>query len=426
MKRLAKNFLNVLSGDITASVLSLLSLSFITKSIGMEKYGFIILIQGIAALIDGLFNFQSWQGIIKFFPEVKNDKASLKKLIKFSYVLDFSTALLAFTILISISSWLGKFYSFNSEEIFLLILFSCYIPFNIQGTPIGILRSFDRFDFLRNQRILTAIFNFTLCVIGYFFQLKTFYFISVFIFFNISGAILLNFYTLKILKKHSLLDFLFQKNYFNKKFFIFTLYTNINSSLDIPIHYFDTLLIGKYLSLEQVGIYKVLKTIANILDRIGTPIYQILYPYFCENVTQKINFKEIFQKFFKISLLLCGGCITMFVILNTFGFSLLSIFFQKVILNYKLEVNFYLLIKSIGISLVGIHPLFLALGFIKKETFIILFSNFIYVLILFPLIQFYGLIGVITAYGIQVLLILSLKSFFILRKKRSVSEILLS
>jgi hypothetical protein len=116
----------------------------------------------------------------------------------------------------------------------------------------------------------------------------------------------------------------------------------------------------------------------------------------------------------------------MFVILNTFGFSLLSIFFQKVILNYKLEVNFYLLIKSIGISLVGIHPLFLALGFIKKETFIILFSNFIYVLILFPLIQFYGLIGVITAYGIQVLLILSLKSFFILRKKRSVSEILLS
>ena len=66
----------------------------------MEKYGFIILIQGIVSLIDGIFNFQSWQGIIKFFPIVKNDEKELKTLIKFSYILDLLTAFLAFFIIL--------------------------------------------------------------------------------------------------------------------------------------------------------------------------------------------------------------------------------------------------------------------------------------------------------------------------------------
>ena len=56
--KLVRNFLNIFSGDAIGSVLSIISISFITKRIGMEKYGFIVLIQGIASLVDGIFNFQ--------------------------------------------------------------------------------------------------------------------------------------------------------------------------------------------------------------------------------------------------------------------------------------------------------------------------------------------------------------------------------
>ena len=82
--KLLKNFLNIFSGDALASLFSIISVSFITKGIGVEKYGYIVLIQGVVALIDGVFNFQSWQGVIKFFPQVREEKQKLKALIKFS------------------------------------------------------------------------------------------------------------------------------------------------------------------------------------------------------------------------------------------------------------------------------------------------------------------------------------------------------
>ena len=156
--KLVRNFLNIFSGDAIGSVLSIISISFITKRIGMEKYGF--LIQGIASLVDGIFNFQSWQGFIKFFPAAKGKDEEVKKLIKFSYILDIATALIAFIILNSAGVLIRKIYNFTPQEMFLLMIFSFYIIFNIQGTPIGILRSFDRFDMLRNQRVITSIYNF--------------------------------------------------------------------------------------------------------------------------------------------------------------------------------------------------------------------------------------------------------------------------
>ena len=191
--KLVRNFLNVFSGDAIGSVLSIISISFITKGIGMEKYGFIVLIQGITSLVDGIFNFQSWQGFIKFFPAAKGKEEEMKKLIKFSYILDIVTAIIAFIILNSAGILIKKIYNFTPQEMFLLMIFSVYIIFNIQGTPIGILRSFDRFDMLRNQRVVTSIYNFIMLGAGFYFKLNLSYFVFVYLSSNILNSCFDNF-----------------------------------------------------------------------------------------------------------------------------------------------------------------------------------------------------------------------------------------
>lgn len=418
--KLVRNFLNIFSGDAIGSVLSIISISFITKRIGMEKYGFIVLIQGIASLVDGIFNFQSWQGFIKFFPAAKGKDEEVKKLIKFSYILDIATALIAFIILNSAGVLIRKIYNFTPQEMFLLMVFSFYIIFNIQGTPIGILRSFDRFDMLRNQRVITSIYNFVMLGIGFYLKLDLGYFVFVYLSSNILNGILINIFAIMVLKKRKLLGFVFEKVSFNKEFFKFTCLTNLNSSLDIPVQYFDNLLIGKMLSLEQLGIYKICKTVATVLDKVGTPIYQTLYPYFCETIARK-DVKEVFRKFLKVSALLLGMCTLMVIGLNVVGFYLFSQFFSKLILNYKFEVNLYIVMKSLGTVFIAVHPLFLSLGYIKVETKIIFIANLIYMGILFPLIKNYGLSGVIGAYGVQVVLIVGMKMWYILSRKEKIS-----
>lgn len=414
--KLLKNFLNIFSGDALASLFSIISVSFITKGIGVEKYGYIVLIQGVVALVDGIFNFQSWQGFIKFFPEVREDREKLKELIKFSYFLDIVTACIAFLILNFGSRFIGKIYNFSEEQLFLMVIFSLYILFNIQGTPIGILRSFNRFDLLRNQRVITAFYNFIMLGIGFFFKFNLNYFIFVFLTTNILNGILINIYTMVVLKNNRLLNFIKVKFRFNKEFFKFTCLTNINSSLDIPVQYFDNLLIGKMLSLEQLGIYKICKTIVIVLDKIGTPIYQTLYPYFCEMIKESRK-KEIIKKFLGISAILGGICFCIIVSLNLFGFYLLERFFSQLVADYKFQINLYLVMRSIGTIFIAIHPLFLALGYIKIETKIIFIANIIYIIALFQLINYFNLTGVIVAYGIQVLLILIMKCWYIFRRK---------
>ncbi|MDU1911495.1 lipopolysaccharide biosynthesis protein [Fusobacterium sp.] len=418
--KLVRNFLNIFSGDAIGSVLSIVSISFVTKGIGMEKYGFIVLIQGITSLVDGIFNFQSWQGFIKFFPAAKDDDSEVKKLIKFSYILDIVTALIAFIILNSAGMLIKKIYNFTPQEMFLLVIFSIYIIFNIQGTPIGILRSFDRFDMLRNQRVITSIYNFIMLGVGFYLKLDLGYFVFVYLSSNILNGLLINIFAIIVLKKRKLLGFIFQKSSFNKEFFKFTCLTNINSSLDIPVQYFDNLLIGKMLSLEQLGIYKICKTVAIVLDKVGTPIYQTLYPYFCETIAKK-DIKEVFRKFLKVSVLLLGVCTVMIVGLNIVGFYLFSKFFSELVLNYKFEINLYIIMKSLGTVFIAVHPLFLSLGYIKVETRIIFIANLIYMGVLFPMIKNYGLSGVIAAYGIQVILIVGMKMWYILSRREKIS-----
>ncbi|WP_286034271.1 lipopolysaccharide biosynthesis protein [Fusobacterium necrogenes] len=412
--KLLVNFLHLFGGDAFASILSIFSISFITKGIGLEKYGLITLIQGVVSLIDGIFNFQSWQGIIKFYPEVKEDEKKLKTLIKFSYFLDFSTAIIAFIVFFSLSTWIAKFYNFQSQEFYFLLVFSIYIIFNIQGTGLGILRSFNRFDYLRNQRMLVAIFNFLFLGLGFILKQDIFYFLLVYLFTNILNSLILNYFVFKELKRRKITGIFKEKLKFNKEFFKFTCLTNINSSLDIPVQYFDNLMIGKLLSLEQLAVYKLCKTLTVVLDRVATPLYQTLYPYFCERIVEK-SYSEIFRKCIKISAMLLMSCIFLVFVMNIIGFDILSNFFSKSLNKYKLELNLYLLMKSLATVFIFIHPLFLALGYIKRETKIVFIANFLYLAILFILIKKIGLIGVIIAYGIQVFLIVMMKGIVILK-----------
>ncbi|STO31284.1 Inner membrane protein yghQ [Fusobacterium necrogenes] len=412
--KLLVNFLHLFGGDAFASILSIFSISFITKGIGLEKYGLITLIQGVVSLIDGIFNFQSWQGIIKFYPEVREDEKKLKTLIKFSYFLDFSTAIIAFIVFFSLSTWIAKFYNFQSQEFYFLLVFSIYIIFNIQGTGLGILRSFNRFDYLRNQRMLVAIFNFLFLGLGFILKQDIFYFLLVYLFTNILNSLILNYFVFKELKRRKITGIFKEKLKFNKEFFKFTCLTNINSSLDIPVQYFDNLMIGKLLSLEQLAVYKLCKTLTVVLDRVATPLYQTLYPYFCERIVEK-SYSEIFRKCIKISSMLLMSCIFLVFVMNIIGFDILSNFFSKSLNKYKLELNLYLLMKSLATVFIFIHPLFLALGYIKRETKIVFIANFLYLAILFILIKKIGLIGVIIAYGIQVFLIVMMKGIVILK-----------
>lgn len=413
--KLVRSFMQLFSGDILVSILSIISIGFITKGLGLEKYGIVILIQGVVGLIDGLFNFQSWQGFIKFFSIRKESKEEIEKLIKFSYIQDIVTAFIAFLVLQIFAQKIGIFYNFGEAEVGYLRVLALGVIFNIQGTPIGILRSYGCYNKLRDYKVISGIINFILIFCGMYFQKGIEFYIYVYLFNNFLMGSLINYFALRVLQKENLLKFINSKINYDKEFFKFNCLTNINSSLDIPVQYLDNLLIGKFLSVEFVGVFKIAKTITLVLDKIGAPIYQILYPKFCEEINNNKIF-EIKKLFLKSLGILSGISTILFLGLNLIGYDILQYILDKNILNYKNEINFYFLVKSFGIVFIAVHPLFLALGHIKKETIIVMIANLVYILLLYPLLRTFDLYGVIACYLIQISIIIFLKTYIVLKK----------
>jgi O-antigen/teichoic acid export membrane protein len=60
-----------------------------------------------------------------------------------------------------------------------------------------------------------------------------------------------------------------------------------------------------------------------------------------------------------------------------------------------------MVLRSVSCALVVVHPLFLAMGYVKRELLILLVANSLYMGAALVLGQAYGLLGIVLAYGVQ-------------------------
>ena len=88
INNLMKNILVILSGDGFAAIISLLCISLTIKTIGMDENGKMLMAQTYCMLFNDIFNFQSFNSIIKFMPEYMTTNLNkMKQIIKYSYFL---------------------------------------------------------------------------------------------------------------------------------------------------------------------------------------------------------------------------------------------------------------------------------------------------------------------------------------------------
>ena len=95
---IAKNFLVVFLGDGFSSVLTLLNLSIMIKVLGLNESSIVNLVISYTLVFDTIFNFQSFNSIIRFLPRALIDKDFLKVkgYLQQGFILDIVTALISF------------------------------------------------------------------------------------------------------------------------------------------------------------------------------------------------------------------------------------------------------------------------------------------------------------------------------------------
>lgn len=417
--RIVKNLLVLLSGDVFVSAIGIINLSLVLKTIGLDGNGIIIMVQTYCLLFNDIFNFQSFNALIKYLPDyiLRRSIYEVKGLIKQSFFLDAASAVLAtvagYIFIIPVAS----FMHWDKTIVVYIYIYLITILFNITGTSTGILRSYNKFALTTYINIFASSMKFVLYLIGFAFKKDFIFFIFVEMTLDISRNILLIVTSYNVLKKEGLQDFYKVKLKFDRQFFSFNFYSNIAFSLDIPVRHLTTFVIDKYMGVESISIYRIFQKLGSIVEKVGVPLSQIIYPEITAMVA-KGDYKEAFKlnkKIIKISSI-CGGVILLGTAITYKLWLWLFIDnYQQYILLFLLYLT-YIVISYCG---VGLHAMFMALGYIKYTVPILLIINPIYIILLIVLTINFGLLGVIISLAIQTLAILLVKSIIVSKFDKS-------
>lgn len=403
------NIFILLKGNVVSSAIGLINTVILVKSIGLEKNGVFFMAQSYAMLFNTLFNFQSYNAIIMFVPKVVNNKyKKIENYLKQGFYLDFITAIIAIMVAFLMINPVSQFMKWNNN-VKLYIFIACFIIiFRTTGTMLGILRIFNNFKYIVIISISESVFRLIFFLIGFFNNYRLIYFLLIEVISSVVSMVTYIIFTIIVLKKENLsLKKIGVK--WDKEFLKFNFYSNLESSLDLPIAQLTPFIINYLLGFSDIAIYKIVEKIGAVISKVTIPISQAIVPDISKLLASndKNSAMNIHRKTKKIILILgiilISGCaITSNLWIELF---IPNTVYNKLVLVLYL---FYLIYTNMNMV---IHPVFTFMGYIKKNIPIVCFANVIYLILLIILAIKLGVIGVILARLIQAIIVIKLKNF---------------
>jgi O-antigen/teichoic acid export membrane protein len=403
LHKFLKNAGILFSGNVGASILGLLSLSITAHALGSQGLGMLVLITTYVLVVDKLINFQSWQALIKYGAEAleQGRPEDFKSLIKFGFLLDLSTALAGAIVAASAAQYISRWLSWDADAGFMAVVYSFTIAFHIAGTPTAILRLFDRFKLFALITVIGALIKVVGVLVAFLGGAGLWAFVLIWALADISRMVLLIAISVSVLR---------ERRYFSLRksstrgistrfpgIWGFVITTNLNASIRMASREADVLIIGALLNPTSVGLYKVAKQIASILGIVTDPLYQAIYPELA-----RLRASNDIANLMKLSVRsgLVAGCVALLMwgsiavvaeplLFHLFGPEFVSA--RAVMLWYAMAI----VVAVIGFPL---QPLMLAFGRPKQSLWIHVFSTWVYLSLLFPMLQRVGLNGAGMAY----------------------------
>lgn len=391
MNNIIKNIFGVMSLESISSLVGLSVTFILIYFLGTEKNGMVIIIQSYCLLVNDIFNFQSFNALIKYISLNKIDINYTKNIVKQSYICDIITAIIATMVGFGVLPIAMSFMEWENYIGNLIKIYMISIMFNINGTAIGVIRYYNKFiystiinfSYMLARLIIYVIMNKRL-------SLELVIYVESFLF--IMKNILLNIIAIKILSNNGIHNLMRFKSKFNKDFFMFNFYSNISVTLDLPFQYLATFFINKFLGFNENTVYRVFQNIGAILTKFTNPINQVIYPEMAKEISKSNSSRAVryFIKIFKTIFILS-------FLISVVLFLFKNIWFKGLVGNisiYNIALIIYLVYCIISASTMAIHPLFMALGYIKYNLPILIIANSLYCIVLYYLGKKIGLVGI--------------------------------
>ena len=400
LNKVLKNAGTLLSGNIGANIFGLLSIAIFTHSQGAVIFGYYVLFLTFIEIIDRIFNFQTWQAFIKFATDfqVKNDHSNVMMLLKYSFLVDLVSLIVATLVAAGLSIYAMSFFDIPQKYYHLLLLMSLTILFKTTEISTGIFRLFDRFKVQAKIAVYSSATKFVMFGVIAIFTPSFKMFIYATVFTQFITMVMKYFYAKSVLNEHDIYIVEILKEKVNMpllnelKIFSFIVYNNFDIAVRMISRQLDIVILGKLYGVEIVGIYKIAKEASSLIAKLTDPVYQAIYPEFARMLASGKKL-EARQMAIKISLYAGGVGLIFYGLFVLFGkWAIVFAFGKDFVEAYSVSIVYIIAIVIAMISL-PLPPLIHSFGLAGHALFNQIISTFLYGVILIILVAKFSMLG---------------------------------
>lgn len=414
--KLIKNISTIAVGQGGASVLNMLTAFVSAVFLGATGYGSLMIGQTFMQTVDALINFQSWQSVIRYgsISLERNDERGLAATIKAAAFVDILSAVVGCVVAFILSFFVSELLGWDEAATVAAIVFCFEIVFHIEGAPTGVLRLFDKFNYVAIHAVVMSIVKLVfVCVSFFLFGANIFVFACAYCAADIIKSLTLALISLVVVHKRIGIRSVVRSRRSDLPIGLisFTIWSNLDTAADVPILYFDVLFLS-VLSNEIVGIYKLYKQILSAFSLLSTPVQQAIMPQLAELIAKRLNDQayNVVKKIEKTVVKIVGPVAVVAAIIVP---PVLSFFMGAEYGDYWILFVALTAITFVGITFSALHPCFNAYGFSRQSTFITLLSNIAYLVICYLLLDKLGVMAIPLSMAVQYFLVIFLKSSYI-------------
>ncbi len=402
-RRLFINAGKLLSANAVAAVLGLVATVLTARALGPQDYGILALVLVYQLAIARLVTFNAWQAIIKFGSEAlhADDRSGLRQLVKFGFTLDIASAFVGTVLAMALAGPVVGLLGWDPSVRPLLVLYSVLILFGLSGTPIGVLRLFDRFDLLSYTAVLGAVAR----LAGVAWCLATRQALNGFVLTYLITGVIGELYqvvaSLGVLRKQNVTGIIHQPlGDIRGRFpgivdYVWT--TNVNSTIRMMSREADELILAALTTPAALGLFKVAKQLSQVLPRLLDPLYQSIYPELAR--LWAADRRKAFLSLIKRTTLLVGGVATVgWVGFLLLGSRLITWTVGAAYSQTYVTAVVYLLALVVALWAFALQPAMLAIGLPRNSFKAQTAATILYLVILFPAVQSLGITGAALAY----------------------------
>ncbi len=347
-RRILKNFSWLLIGQIFTAIANFGYLSLTAHRLGLELFGLFILARAFIEILIGLTTFQSWQAFIRYgavYLKEKN-RGALQHLIKVTTLLDILGSCGGFLVAVTLAPFVGSLVGWDASTIREVQWCSVLMLFTLGSTPMGLLRLFDRFNWLALQQTVPSFTRLAGTIIALSLEAPFWSYLFIWVFAEAMNGLSLLFLGWREVRRQGLLEGMDWScpNLFtvDRTLLKFCVVSNLNSSLPLVMTV-SPLIIGIFANPIAVGLYRAGYELATPLREVALLFTHSVYPELA-HLSSRDRWRKFSRIVLKFSFILKGFGLLLF---------LLGFWFGKGLLYYAMGEDFIAAYPTLMIMVVA-------------------------------------------------------------------------